>query len=196
MGQGFGRMEKRHYLKAGRSVGDYLRQVVKVRGQPVAPLAWGPACYALKDRDRWLDWSATQRVEHSKLIVQNRRFILLTEKGEVSNLAPQTLAAAAGPAGALAAGFWLPAVAGSEFYRSRGVCRDLLQGEQLVARRAKRRLQSVSGGLLHRCCSSVLAQEAYVFALLKPERTPSSCNRCAISAPRPINCTRYPTCHT
>jgi hypothetical protein len=87
-------LEERHYLKAGKAVGDYLRQLVKVRGQPVALLVWGPACYALKDRDRWLGWSATQRVERLKLIVQNRRFLLLTEKGEAPNLASQTLAAA------------------------------------------------------------------------------------------------------
>ena len=88
------RLAERHYLKAGRPVGDYLRQVVKRRGQPVALLAWGPACYALKDRDRWLGWSTTQRVERLKLIVQNRRFLLLSAKGEAPNLASQTLAAA------------------------------------------------------------------------------------------------------
>ncbi len=30
-----------------------------------------PGCYALKDRDRWIGWSASQRV------VQNRRFLVL-----------------------------------------------------------------------------------------------------------------------
>jgi hypothetical protein len=55
---------------------------------------WGPACYALKDRDRWLGWSATQRVERLKLFVQNRRGLLLTEKGHAPNLASQVLAAA------------------------------------------------------------------------------------------------------
>ncbi|MCU0786183.1 MAG: DUF4338 domain-containing protein [Verrucomicrobia bacterium] len=87
-------LTERHYLKAGRPVGDYLRQVVKVRGRPAALLVWGPACYALKDRDRWLGWSTTQRVERLKLIVQNRRFLLLSAKGESPNLASQTLAAA------------------------------------------------------------------------------------------------------
>ena len=52
-----------HHLGAGQPVGDYLRQVVRVRGRPAALLVWGPACYALKDRDRWLGWSATQRAE-------------------------------------------------------------------------------------------------------------------------------------
>jgi hypothetical protein len=83
-----------HYLGAGRPVGDYLRQVVRVRGRAAALLVWGPACYALKDRDRWLGWSATQRVERLKLVVQNRRFLLLADKAVAPNLASQTLAAA------------------------------------------------------------------------------------------------------
>jgi hypothetical protein len=84
----------RHYLGAGRPVGDYLRQVVERDGKPVALLVWGPACYALKDRDRWISWSANQRLERLKLIVQNRRFLLLAENGESANLASQCIAAA------------------------------------------------------------------------------------------------------
>src|SRR3990172_8140645 len=84
----------RHYLGAGRAVGDYLRQVVKVRGRVAALLVWGPACYALKDQDRWISWSANQRVERLKLIVQNRRFMILGEKGRWPNLASQAMGAA------------------------------------------------------------------------------------------------------
>src|SRR5450631_4353740 len=84
----------RHYLGAGRPVGDYLRQVVEVRGVARALLVWGPACYALKDRDRAIGWSANQRVERLKLIVQNRRFLVLAEKGEARNLASQAMGAA------------------------------------------------------------------------------------------------------
>jgi hypothetical protein len=83
-----------HYLGAGRSVGDYLRQVVRVHGRVAALLVWGPACYALKDRDRWISWSANQRVERLKLIVQNRRFLILAAKGESPNLASQAMGAA------------------------------------------------------------------------------------------------------
>ncbi len=83
-----------HYLGAGRSVGDYLRQIVEIDQQPVALLAWGPACYALKDRDLWISWSAPQRIERLKLIVQNRRFLLLMDKGQAPNLASQALSAA------------------------------------------------------------------------------------------------------
>ncbi len=87
-------MADHHYLGAGRPVGDYLRQIVEVRGRPAALLVWGPACYALKDRDRWIGWSANHRIERLKLIVQNRRFLILGEKGAAPNLASQTMGAA------------------------------------------------------------------------------------------------------
>jgi Domain of unknown function (DUF4338)/DDE_Tnp_1-associated len=87
-------MGQHHYLGAGRPVGDYLRQVVEVNGQRVALLVWGPACYALKDRDLWIGWSVPQRVQRLKLIVQNRRFLLLTDKGQAPNLASQVMGAA------------------------------------------------------------------------------------------------------
>jgi hypothetical protein len=87
-------MGEHHYLGAGRAVGDYLRQVVALEGKPVALLVWGPACYALKDRDLSISWSACQRVERLKLIVQNRRFLLLTPKGQAPNLASQVMGAA------------------------------------------------------------------------------------------------------
>ena len=89
-----GQLSEHHYLGAGRSVGDYLRQVVEVEERAVALLVWGPSCYALKDRDRWIGWSAPQRVERLKLIVQNRRFLLLSEKGQAPNLASQAMGAA------------------------------------------------------------------------------------------------------
>src|SRR5258706_5295499 len=89
-----GLLADHHYLGAGRPVGDYLRQVVEIDAQPVALLVWGPACYALKDRDLWISWSATQRLERLKLIVQNRRFLLLHAKGQSPNLASQAMGAA------------------------------------------------------------------------------------------------------
>jgi hypothetical protein len=89
-----GQLGQHHYLGAGQAVGDYLRQVVEREGQPVGLLVWGPACYALKDRDLWISWSALQRVERLKLIVQNRRFLLLTPKGGAPNLASQVLGGA------------------------------------------------------------------------------------------------------
>jgi len=89
-----GLLADHHYLGAGNAVGDYLRQVIEIKAEPMALLVWGPACYSLKDRDHWISWSATQRVERLKLIVQNRRFLVLADKGQYPNLASQSMGAA------------------------------------------------------------------------------------------------------
>lgn len=71
-----------------------MRQVVVEKGQWVGLLAWGSACYRIKDRDSWIGWNNTQRAERLKLVVQNRRFLLLSSKGERPNLASAVLAKA------------------------------------------------------------------------------------------------------
>jgi hypothetical protein len=83
-----------HDLGATTPIGDFLRQIVEIDSKPVALLAWGPACYALKDRDRWISWSASLRVARLKLIVQNRRLLILSPKGAAPNLASQAMGAA------------------------------------------------------------------------------------------------------
>jgi len=83
-----------HYLGAAPAVGDFLRQVVSRDGLWVALLVWGPAALKLKERDRWIGWHRTQQAERLKLVVQNRRYLLLHAKGAEPNLASQALAAA------------------------------------------------------------------------------------------------------
>ena len=87
-------LSKKHYLGTACSVGDFLRQVVVRDGEWVALLVWGAAALKLKDRDRWINWNRTQQVERLKLVVQNRRYLLLHEKGTEPNLASRALAAA------------------------------------------------------------------------------------------------------
>lgn len=87
-------LEASHDLGGSRPVGDFLRQVVENAFGAVSLLAWGPACYALKDRDRWISWNATQRIARLKLIVQNRRFLVLAPKGSSPNLASRAMGAA------------------------------------------------------------------------------------------------------
>lgn len=83
-----------HYLGSAKPTGDFLRQTVVRDGQWVALLAWGPACYALKDRDDWIGWHSAQRAERQKLVVQNRRYLLLHDRGSEPNLASKALASA------------------------------------------------------------------------------------------------------
>jgi hypothetical protein len=87
-------LNEHHYLGADCQGGDYFRQVVYENGSPIALLAWGSACYALKDRDLHIGWNPPRRAELQKLVVQNRRYCLLTAKGERPNLASQVLGAA------------------------------------------------------------------------------------------------------
>jgi hypothetical protein len=87
-------LDAKHYLGQTPSVGDFLRQVVERDGEWIALFAWGPACLHLKDRDKWIGWNRLHRAERLKLIAQNRRYLLLTERGKEPNLASQVLALA------------------------------------------------------------------------------------------------------
>ena len=87
-------LSERHYLGEAKPVGDFLRQVALRDGEWVGLLVWGPSAYKLKDRERWIGWSVPQRLERLKLVVQNRRFLLLSPKGAEPNLASQVLGAA------------------------------------------------------------------------------------------------------
>lgn len=87
-------LEEHHYLGKSDRIGDSMTQICLLDDEPVAILAWGPASYALRDRDEYIGWTPTQRAERQKLIVQNRRFALLFEKGRHPNRASRILGAA------------------------------------------------------------------------------------------------------
>lgn len=87
-------LQESHYLGRAPRVGDFLRQVVERGGEWVALLVWGPAALKLKDREKWVGWSGAMALERLKLVVQNRRYLLLHAKGAEPNLASQALAAA------------------------------------------------------------------------------------------------------
>ena len=84
---------KYHYLGETRPVGDTMRMVAEIDGEWVGLLMWGSAAYRLKDRDEYIGWTATQRAQRQKLVVQNRRFLLLGAKGEHPNRASRILGA-------------------------------------------------------------------------------------------------------
>ena len=86
-------LREKHYLGESAQVGDFLRQVVERDGCWVGLLVWGPAALKLKDREAWMGWNAAMAAERLKLVVQNRRFLLLVERGEEPNLASAVLAA-------------------------------------------------------------------------------------------------------
>ncbi len=87
-------LAKRHYLGNTPPIGDFLIQIVSRGRKWLALLVWGPAALKLRDRDQWIGWTSLQRSERLKLVVQNRRFLLLHKKGSEPNLASQVLALA------------------------------------------------------------------------------------------------------
>jgi len=87
-------MGQYHYLGESRPVGDAMRMVAEIDGEWAGLLMWGSACYRLKPRDEFIGWTSTQRAQRQKLVVQNRRFLLLAERGEHPNLASRILGAA------------------------------------------------------------------------------------------------------
>ncbi len=82
---------KFHYMGEGHAAGDTMRMVIEADGEWIALFLWGAAAYRLKDRDQYIGWNATQQAQRQKLIVQNRRFVLLVEKGMYPNLASKVL---------------------------------------------------------------------------------------------------------
>ena len=82
----------RHYLKNATLVGEQLRYVVERDGQWLALLGWSAAAYHLKGRDGWIGWSNEQRRRRLHLLANNARFLLLTQPGQLPNLATRALA--------------------------------------------------------------------------------------------------------
>ncbi len=68
-------------------------QVIEYKGHWVALLDWGPAALKLADREAWIGWTDPQRAERLGLVVQNRRFLVLS-KSRMPNLASRALALA------------------------------------------------------------------------------------------------------
>lgn len=81
---------KEHYLGAGRDVGRTLVQVVHHQERWAAILVWGPAAMRLIDRDQWIGWTHLQRAERLGLVVQGRRFLVLSA-ARMPNLASRAL---------------------------------------------------------------------------------------------------------
>lgn len=80
-----------HYMGEGHAGGDTLRLVVECEGDWIGLLLWGSAAYRLKDRDAYIGWSNQQRALRQKLVVQNRRFTMLVDRGAHPNLASRIL---------------------------------------------------------------------------------------------------------
>jgi hypothetical protein len=84
-------LEQRHYLHSSRLGGQSLRYVVELDGEWVALLAFSAPALNLKARERWIGWTPRQRTRRLSLVVNNSRFLVLSDRQRYPNLASRAL---------------------------------------------------------------------------------------------------------
>jgi len=71
-------LARHHYLGYGGPVGEHLGYLIRsCTGVDLACLLFGAAAWQCAPRDRWIGWSAQQRVRGLPLIANNQRFLIL-----------------------------------------------------------------------------------------------------------------------
>jgi hypothetical protein len=69
---------RHHYLSYGGPVGENLSYLIRSQaGEDLACLLLGAAAWQCAPRDRWIGWTAAQRVKGLPFIANNSRFLIL-----------------------------------------------------------------------------------------------------------------------
>jgi len=79
-----------HYLGYRSEVGNNLRYIAQTDEHPVACMGWAAAAQKVACRDRFIGWSAEQRLKRLHLVANNTRFLVIPR---VPHLASHLLAA-------------------------------------------------------------------------------------------------------
>lgn len=83
-------IERHHYLRGWRLSGHQVRYLIVWQGGILGAIGFGAAALKLAVRDQWIGWSAEQREKQRRLVVNNRRFLILPWV-RVRNLASRVL---------------------------------------------------------------------------------------------------------
>ena len=81
-----------HYLAFHGLFGRALRHVAVHGEMWIALLGWTAGAFKVVARDAWIGWSPEQQFARLHLIANNSRFVMLTDRGRVPNLASRVLA--------------------------------------------------------------------------------------------------------
>jgi len=84
-------IEELHYLHSSVIVGEHMRYVAELDGQWVALLTFTAASLHLKGRDKRIGWSPRQRARRLSFVANNSRFLVLTDRQRLPNLASRVL---------------------------------------------------------------------------------------------------------
>jgi hypothetical protein len=85
-------LEQEHYLHSARLGGQSLRYVAELDGEWVALISFSAPALHIKAREKWIGWSPRQRARRLLLVVNNSRFLVLSERQRYPNLASRVLA--------------------------------------------------------------------------------------------------------
>jgi hypothetical protein len=85
------RLIEKHYLHSARIGGRSLRYVAELNGEWVALLCFSGAAPHVKAREMWIGWSVRQRARRLGFVVNNSRFLMLTDRHAYPNLASRVL---------------------------------------------------------------------------------------------------------
>ena len=78
-------LRQHHYLGHRGPVGENLSYLIRSRaGVDLACLLFGAAAWQCAGRDRWIGWSAQQRVQGLAFIANNSRFLILALRGRAT----------------------------------------------------------------------------------------------------------------
>jgi hypothetical protein len=84
-------LETRHYLSSARIGGQSLRYVAELDGEWVALVCFSGAAPHLKAREKWIGWSARQRARRLHFVANNSRYLILTDRQELPNMASRVM---------------------------------------------------------------------------------------------------------
>ena len=85
-------LEEKHYLQSGRLGGQNLRYVAELDGQWVALITFSAAALNIKAREKKIGWTPRQRARRLGFVVNNSRFLVLSDRQRYPNLASRVLA--------------------------------------------------------------------------------------------------------
>jgi len=84
-------LKERHYLHSARLGGQSMRYLAELDGEWVALITFSAPALNLKSRERWIQWTPRQRTRRLSLVVNNSRFLVLTDRNRHPNLASRVL---------------------------------------------------------------------------------------------------------
>jgi len=85
-------LEQEHYLHSARLGGQSLRYVAELDGQWIALISFSAPALNIKAREKWIKWSPRQRARRLCFVVNNSRFVVLTNRERYPNVASKVLA--------------------------------------------------------------------------------------------------------